>query len=339
MLSYPRALGAALVAGSILLTAACGSGPAGNGDADPGQVSIVTAFYPLQFVSERIAGAHGHVTSLTQPGTEPHDLELTPKQVGSMADADLVVYEKSFQAAVDTAVEQSGQTEVVDVAAVVPLQPLAAGEHDHEDEGHDHEGEDHDHEGEQQDHDGEAGEGHAEHDHGDLDPHVWLDPSNMVLIAEAVTAKLVEADPDHAADYRSNLTALTGELNGLDQEFAHGLQSCERKEFVVSHAAFGYLARKYGLTQIGISGLSPDAEPSPARIAAVHEEIARHDVTTIFYETLVSPAVAESIAKDLGLTTAVLDPLEGLTGESAGEDYVAVMRSNLTALRTANGCR
>lgn len=319
MLSFPRALGAALVAGSILLTAACGSGPAGTDDSDPGQVRIVTAIYPLQFVAERIAGTHGQVTSLTQPGTEPHDLELTPKQVGSMADADLVVYEKSFQAAVDTAIEQSGQTEVVDVAAVVPLQPLTAADHDHEGEGHD-------------------GEGH-DHDHGDLDPHVWLDPANMVLIAEAVTAKLVETDPDHAADYRSNLTALTEELRGLDQEFADGLQSCDRQEFVVSHAAFGYLARKYGLTQIGISGLSPDAEPSPARIAAVHEEVARHDVTTIFYETLVSPAVAESIATDLGLTTAVLDPLEGLTPESAGEDYVAVMRSNLTALRTANGCR
>ncbi|MDN5726112.1 MAG: metal ABC transporter substrate-binding protein [Propionibacteriales bacterium] len=326
MLNYRRALGAALATGSILLATACGSAPPDADRADSDQVSIVAAFYPLQFVSERIAGPHGQVTTLTQPGTEPHDLELTPQQIGSMGDADLVVYEKSFQAAVDTAVEQSGQTRVVDVASVVPLQPLPGTGGEHAD--HDHGGEDHG--GEDQ---------HAEHDHGELDPHVWLDPANMIIIAEEVTAKLTEADPDHATDYQTNLAALRTELEALDGEFHTGLESCQRKEFVVSHAAFGYLARSYGLTQIGISGLSPDNEPSPARIAAVHDEIAQHDVTTIFYETLVSPDVANSIAGDLGLQTGVLDPLEGLTAESAGDDYLAVMRANLTALRTANACR
>ncbi len=160
----------------------------------------------------------------------------------------------------------------------------------------------------------------------------------MVTIAHAVRDQLTALDPDHAADFQGNAAALETELTTLDQDFRTGLASCEREEFVTTHTAFGYLAKRYGLSQIGITGLSPEAEPSPARIAEVQREASEHGVTTIFSETLVSPAIAEAIAGDLGLATDVLDPLEGITDASRGQDYVAVMRSNLTALVKAGAC-
>jgi zinc transport system substrate-binding protein len=271
-----------------------------------GQLSIVTAFYPFAFVAERVAGRYAAVTSLTQPGAEPHDVELTPRQVGSLSSADLVVYEKSFQPAVDQAVDQSGAPDVLDTATVVPLEPLATPDEGHEDAG--------------------------------LDPHVWLDPTHVARIATAMAQRLAARDAAHAADYRANARRLADELDTLDAEFRSGLASCARTDFITTHAAFGYLARRYGLTQIGITGLTPDAEPSPARVAEVQREAAQHGVTTIFYETLVSPAIAQSVAADLGLRTDVLDPVEGITDASRGRDYLAVMRSNLTALEKANEC-
>jgi zinc transport system substrate-binding protein len=317
MMSFPRALGALLGTASLLLVAACGS--TGSSGADSGQVSIVASFYPLQFIAERVAGDHAEVETLTQPGAEPHDLELTPRQVASVSTADLVIYEKSFQAAVDTAVEQSGNENVLDTTTVVPLENHA--EADHEDGDH----EDGDHEG---------------HDHGEsgLDPHVWLNPQNMITITEAVTERLTATDPDHQADYAANAETLVEELTDVDDEFSTGLKTCERREFITSHAAFGYLAERYDLIQIGISGLSTEAEPSPARIAEIQDEAKTYGITTIFYETLVSPDVAKSIAGDLDLKTDILDPLEGITDQSRGTDYLSVMRANLTALQQANGC-
>jgi zinc transport system substrate-binding protein len=322
MLNIPRALGAVALSCSLLLAAACGT-VGEPSSAQPGQLKVVTAFYPLQFVAERVAGQHGAVSSLTQPGAEPHDVELTPRQVASVGDADAVVYIKGFQPAVDEAVAQSGNGQVLDTTSVVPLQTEAEEHaHDRADDSHADE---------------HSEDEHA--DHGGLDPHVWLNPLNMVTITDAVVAQLSGIDPDHAADYQANGAALEAELKTLDSSYAAGLKTCDRREFITSHAAFGYLAEQYTLTQIGISGLAPDAEPSPARIAAVQEEAKAHGVTTIFYETLVSPAVAKSIAGDLGLSTDVLDPIEGVTAESRGDNYIAVMQSNLAALEKANGCR
>jgi zinc transport system substrate-binding protein len=280
----------------------------------PGQLTIVAAFYPLQFVAQRVAGDHATVASLTQPGAEPHDLELTPRQVASLTTASLVIYQKGFQAAVDEAIVQSGHPEVIDTSTVVPLRPLLTTEDDH-----DH------------------GPRHEPDDPG-LDPHVWLDPTSVARIARAVQERLSSLDPDHAGDYAHNTHALDEELDSLDRSFHAGLAHCVRTEFITTHAAFGYLAERYHLTQIGISGLSPDAEPSPARIAEVQREARDHQLTTIFYETLVSPAVAKAMAGDLGLATDVLDPIEGITGESRGHDYLSVMTSNLAALRKAGGC-
>jgi zinc transport system substrate-binding protein len=150
---------------------------------------------------------------------------------------------------------------------------------------------------------------------------------------------MIELSPERGTEFERNAQALDTDLTELDQAYAGTLSSCDRKEFITTHAAFGYLAKRYELTQIAISGLSPEAEPSPARVAAVQDEARRYKITTIFYETLVSPAVATSIAGDLGLRTDVLDPIEGITPESRGNDYLAVMESNLAALKIANGCR
>lgn len=312
-----------LLAGSALLgLTACG---AGTGGADSGRLQVVAAFYPLQYVAERVAGEHAEVTNLTQPGKEPHDLSLSVRQVSDVATAELVVFEEHFQAAVDQVVEEDREGPSVDAAAVVDLIPPV--EHDHEEEHADEPAEE-----------GHEEEGHEEH--GDLDPHFWQDPLRMATLGDALAEELSEIDAAHAADYRANAATLRTDLEALDQEFATGLEGCERDTVVVSHDAFGYLA-KYGVHFEPIAGLSdPSAEPNAATIAALHELIEHDGITTVFSETLVSPRAAEAIARDLGIDTAVLDPLEGLTAaaEKNGGDYLTVMRQNLDALKKANSC-
>jgi zinc transport system substrate-binding protein len=301
----------------LLLAVAAGCANAGSASTThtrQGQLAIVAAFYPLQFIAQRLAGDHATVANLTQPGAEPHDLELTPRQVASLTTASLVIYEKGFQPAVDEAVLQSENQEVIDTTTVVPFRPLATPGDD-------------------------LGKGEGTgHDHPALDPHVWLDPTSVSRIAAAAEERLVTIDPDHAVDYKRNASALNKELRNLDQSFRSGLAHCVRTEFMTTHAAFGYLAERYHLTQIPISGLNPDSEPSPARIAEVQRVAREHGLTTIFSETLVSPAVAQAIAGDLGLTTDVLDPIEGITSQSRGQDYLSVMSANLAALRKAGEC-
>ncbi len=290
-------------------------GPAGTIEGrQPGRLSIVAAFYPLQFVAERIAEGHATVANLTQSGAEPHDLELTPRQVASLTTTSLVIYEKGFQPAVDEAVAQSENPQVIDTTAIAPLRPLVVMG---DDLGH--------------------GQG-AGPDRSALDPHVWLDPTSLIRIARVVEERLSAIDPDHGADYTRNTDSLNRQLRSLDRSFRSGLAHCVRTEFITTHAAFGYLAERYHLTQIGISGINPDSEPSPARIAEVQRVAREHRLTTIFSETLVSPAVAQAIAGDLGLATDVLDPIEGITSQSRGQDYLSVMSANLAALRKAGEC-
>ncbi|MGQ5263937.1 metal ABC transporter substrate-binding protein [Micromonospora sp. ZYX-F-536] len=298
----------------LALGAAAGCSTGGAAGADPQRVDVVAAFYPLQFLAERIGGDAVRVTNLAKPGAEPHDLELSPSQVGQVSDAELIVYLKGFQPAVDEAVAQSDGDRVFDVTGVQPLLDATAG-------GHNHEGE----------------EEHGKEEHGAKDPHVWLDPTRLAGIGDQLAQRLGKADPDHAADYTARSAALRADLTTLDGEFNQGLQTCQRREIVTSHAAFGYLADRYRLEQVGITGLSPDVEPSPQRLAQVIEEAKEHRATTIFFETLVSPKVAETIAGQVGARTAVLDPIEGLAAGSDG-DYLSVMRTNLQTLRTALSC-
>ena len=178
---------------------------------------------------------------------------------------------------------------------------------------------------------------HDGHDHGDPDPHFWLDPLRMAELGDAVADQLADLDPEHAATYRANAERLAGELEELDRTYADGLAGCQRDVVVVSHDAFGYLAR-YGLHLEPINGLSPDAEPDPATLAELGDVIEDEGVTTVFSERLASPALAETLASDLGVETGVLDPIEGLTGETSDQDYLSLMRHNLSVLQEANGC-
>jgi zinc transport system substrate-binding protein len=274
-----------------------------------GRLSVQVAFYPFQFVAERVGGDAVRVTSLTAPGTEPHDLELAPRQVAALATADLVIFQSGFQPAVDTAVEQAQPGRVIDTASFLTMLTAAA-----------------------------DGEEHTASGVASLDPHTWLDPSNMVTIAEHVRDALTQARPEQAATFAANTRQLVADLTTLDADIKADLTGCAITPFITSHAAFGYFAARYGLTQVGIRGLEPDVEPSASRIAEVQQIARDNHVTTIFFEALVSPVVAQSVAGDLGLRTDVLDPLEGITADSRGTDYLEVMRANANSLKVANQC-
>jgi len=169
------------------------------------------------------------------------------------------------------------------------------------------------------------------------DPHFWHDPLLMADLGDEVATRLADLDPEHADDYASNAADLRADLEVLDREFTDGLAQCERTTVVVSHDAFGYLTR-YGLEFEPIAGLSPDAEPTPADLGRLQQLIQDQGITTVFYESLVSPEIADQLASDTGVETAVLDPIEGLTDETEDEDYVSLMEANLAALEEANGC-
>jgi zinc transport system substrate-binding protein len=224
-----------------------------------------------------------------------------------VADTDLALYLAGFQPAVDEAIEAEAKDRSFDVATVQPLNEAVPEE--------------------------------GEEEHG-KDPHVWLDPTRLAAIADKVAERLGSVDPGNADAYRNRATAFKNELATLDKEFDEGLKTCVRRDIVTSHAAFGYLAAKYNLTQVPISGISPEAEPNPQRVAEVAALAKEKGVTTIFFETLVSPKVAETLAKEVGAKAEVLDPIEGLAADAApGTDYLSVMRQNLGKLRAALSCQ
>lgn len=326
------AVAGAVVLGLTALSACSTSDAADGGNGD--QLKVTASFYPMQFLAERIGGEHVAVTSLTKPGVEPHDLELTPRQIGSISESDYVLYLKGIQPAVDDAIQQSGVKNTVDAATLTTLE-----NHGAEVSGHDHGHEEEAHEGEEAHEEHSEGDGHNHGEEGGADPHIWLDPVKYAEVAKGVGKSLEKADPDHAADYRKNTEALVGELDKLNTAYEAGLKNTATKTFITTHSAFGYLAERYGLTQQGIAGMDPEAEPTPARIQELHTIAEKEKATTVFFETLASDRTAKTLAKDTGLKTDVLDPLEGITKKSQGADYIEVMESNLTALQKALGAK
>ena len=282
----------------------------------------MASFYPLQYLTQKIGGDLVDVESLTPPGAEPHDLELSNQKVQQLSQAGAVVYLKGFQSAVDKAVELNAPKTIIDVSGSVDL--VDAEKHESEldvaddgkktEEGHEH-----------------------EHEHGSTDPHFWLDPTRMAHAATLVGDKLAEADSAHADVYKANAKALAEELNTLSDTLVTKTSNCKVKTFVTAHSAFGYLADRTGLTQVGISGLDPESSPSPARLAEIAQIAKDQGVTTIFTEALIDPKVAQTLADDLGITTAVLDPIESQT--DASKDYAATMNSNIDALTKALDCQ
>jgi zinc transport system substrate-binding protein len=335
----------AVVAGATALAAAltlagCGGDSSANGSGGD-KLDVVASFYPLEFIARTVGGDAVNVTTLTAPGVEPHDLELTPKQVGEIAGAKLVLFEKGLQPAVDEAVEQNAKETGFDVAPAAKLEDTGAHFEEHE-EGEGHEGEDSStpsatpasYTGARR----ATAVQPVSAGNEELDPHFWLDPVRYAGVIQAVTDKLVETDSANADGYKSRAKTLLDEVGKLDSEFKTGLANCKLKTFVTSHEAFAYLAKRYGLTMVGIAGLTPDAEPTAARIKEVQDIVKAQHVTTIFYEELVSPKVAETIARDVGVKTAVLSPIEGLSDANSSETYLTLMRENLQELRKANSC-
>ena len=287
----------AAVASLLVAVGLTGCSPASH-DAD-GRVSIAASFYPLAWVSEQIAPG-ADVTDLTRPGLEPHDVELTFGQTVDLAKADLVVYERGFQPAVDQGVANDAEGTALDVGPVAGLQDFAS-------------------------------------DPGQVDPHFWQDPLKLSAVAGAVARELGRIDPAHAASYDARAASLQRRLVVLDRDYRTGLADCVRHTVVTSHDAFGYLAR-YGIRVAPITGLAPGAEPTPADLARLQQLIHDEGITTVFSETLASPAAADALAHDLGVRSEVLDPIEGLSDATAGQTYLTLMRRNLADLKEANGC-
>jgi zinc transport system substrate-binding protein len=306
-----RAHASAAVTAAALLLAGCGSGDGGSDGGD--RLDVVAGFYPLEWAASRIGGDRIEVSSLTAPGAEPHDLELTPQDVAGVSDADLLVYLGGFQSAVDEAAESQAGDRAWDVAGAADLS-LTAEEDEHEQ-------------------DGEHAEGERP-----ADPHFWLDPTRLAEVGGALADRLAEIDPDGAETYERNAAALREDLESLDAEMTDGLTGCGMDTLVTSHDAFGYLAARYGFEVVGVTGLSPSTEPSADQLAEIADLVTERGVRTVYTETLVDPSVAETVADEAGVRTAVLDPLEGLTDESEGDDYLAVMRSDLATLQEGQSC-
>lgn len=316
------ALGLSLTACSALSPDSSSSTDSRTAGGAAGALPVAVSFYPIQYLTEAIGGDHVSVTSLTPADQEPHDYDLSGKEVTSTLEgASLVAYVEGFQPSLDKAVTQVNGPTVVDLSSKVDLKHHEGveDEEEHADESAD-----------------EGAHKEADHDADSLDPHFWLDPVRMKSAATAIEEALATADPDHAEDYKTNLETLTSTLDGLDSSYQGGFSQCERKTFITSHAAFGYLADRYGLTQTSISGIDPEQEPSAADIAAAKKAVEDTGSTTIFTEELVSPETAEAVASETGATTAVLSPIESAPEDA---DYAGAMSANLDALRTALACK
>ncbi|BBC36494.1 ABC transporter substrate-binding protein [Streptomyces graminofaciens] len=310
----PTAATAAATALALGALSAC-SGTAAAGNTD--KFDVVASFYPMAYLAEQIGGKYVNVTSLTQPGQEPHDLEISAKQTAQLQESDAVLYLKGLQPSVDDAVAQSGLKTKIDAATLTKME-----EHGNEVGGHAAEHDD-----------------HEDHETSGRDPHIWLDPVKYAEVAKGVGAAFEKADPEHASTYKANTESLVLKLGALDDQFTSGLKNTKTKVFITTHAAFGYLAERYGLTEEAISGLDPESEPSAARVRELEKMAKADGVTTVFYETLVSDKTAKTIAADSGLKTDVLDPIEGITDKSRGDDYFQVQQANLKALQTALGAK
>ncbi|MEI7024860.1 metal ABC transporter substrate-binding protein [Paenibacillus sp. y28] len=313
--------------------------------------TVVASFYPLYEFARNVAGDKATVVNLVPAGVEPHDWEPTAKDMKQIQEANVFVYNGAgMEHWVEKTLSSVKQDKRIVVEASKGLELMAGAGHSHEhgdEDDHDHEHEkdgshtnekaDASEAGKADDHDhAKEADGHG-HEEESMDPHVWLDPVLAQKQVQAIQAALEQADPANKAAYKTNADAYIAKLQALDKEFKEGLAGAKRKEFVTQHTAFGYLAKRYSLTQVPIAGLSPEQEPTPAKMADIVKFAKEHQVKTIFFETLAAPKVAETVAKEIGAKSAVLNPIEGLTDEDKSKnlDYIGIMRNNLQALKAA----
>jgi zinc transport system substrate-binding protein len=322
------------MAALALLLAGCQQSPTAEAPPPPPKPLVVATFYPLYEFARQVGGDRVDVVALVPAGVEPHDSEPSPPDMVRAQKARVFVFNGAgLEPWADRLLAEALPRDVVAVKTTegLPLLTVDLPRHGH-DHGH-----------------GKPGHGHTHEprpaaDKGGTaatDPHVWLDPVLAQGQVERIRTGLAQADPDGAEVYAENARRYTATLAALHEDFEKGLAECARRDIVVSHAAFGYLARRYRLQQVPVMGLAPEAEPSPAEMAAIVRFARRHRVKHIFFETLVSSRLAETLAREIGARTLVLDPVEGLSPEdlAAGRDYAAIMRANLENLRTALECR
>ncbi|ETI87132.1 MAG: zinc ABC transporter substrate-binding protein [Negativicoccus succinicivorans] len=312
---------------AVLALVGCGQTPQEN----QGKLQVVTTVYPVYDVVKKVAGDRADVTLLVPPGAEPHDWEPTASDLKKIGQAKVFFYNGAGLEPTDQILKKEITRDATVVELSQGLDLLKLQDDDDHDHDHDHDADHHDEDHHDEDH---HAEGHHHHHHGGVDPHVWLDPQNVMKEAAVVADALAKADPAHADAYRANAKKYQDELAALDKDMDAALSSLANKNLVVSHEAFGYLAARYSLTQIGIMGVDADAEPTPDRMAQLVEFIREHDVRTIYSEELVNPRLADAIAAETGAVVRVLNPIEGLTAaqEKAGYDYIKLQRENLTTL-------
>jgi zinc transport system substrate-binding protein len=287
-----------LIALALLASAGCTAQASTDG-----RVRVLAAAYPFAWAAGQVGGPDVQVADLVRAGAEPHDVELSPRQVGSFEQAQLVVYLHGFQPAVDDAIREAPSKARLDLTPVVDVRPFTS------------------------DLTGDRESG--------IDPHVWVDPLRMAEVVKAIADRLRAADPAHASSYDVREATTLESLTELDATFRTALRTCTQHEIVTAHTAFAYLAGRYGLRQVGVAGISPDAEPSPGRIARVARYARQHHVRTVFFGSDVDPKLADTVAREIGARTAILDPVEGVR---SGDDYVSVMRRNAAALHEGLAC-
>ena len=278
-----------------------------------GKLNIVTTFYPVYEFTKQVAGDTANVELLIGAGTEPHEYEPSAKAVAKIQDADTFVYEnENMETWVPKLLDTLDKKKVKTIKAtgdmlLLPGSEEEEGDHDHGEEGHHHE----------------------------FDPHVWLSPVRAIKLVEHIRDSLSADYPDKKETFEKNAAAYIEKLQALDKAYTEGLSQAKQKSFVTQHAAFNYLALDYGLKQVAISGLSPDAEPSAARLAELTEYVKKNRIAYIYFEENASQALANTLSKEAGVKTDVLNPLESLTEEDtkAGENYISIMEKNLKALK------
>lgn len=269
---------------------------------DDGKLAVTVAFYPIEEAVRRVGNDSIEITTLVQPGSEAHEYEPTAKQFTHLEDADIVFYLGfGFQPNLEKAIDSlPDSVRRVDLMTYMSLITNEEG----------------------------------------VDPHVWLDPTNMQLIAHVVASVLIEELPSQSVTFADNEAAYVDELSAVDSEFASGLADCAAPVLITTHEAFAYLARRYGLTQLAIAGISPGDEPSAQSLEAIADAASANGVSTVFFEQNLPPDLARTVADEIGADTASLGTAETLTQAQLddGESYASIMRANLQALRTGLNC-
>lgn len=315
-------LGAILLSTSFLL-AGCGStSKDDSAKKDDGKIKVVASFYPMYDFVKKIGGDKVEVKDMVPAGTEPHDWEPSPKDLVELQDANVFVYNGAgMESWVNKVKDSVKNDKLVTVEASKGIK-LIKGEHEHE------------HEDEEKGHDHKDAEKGHDHEEGEFDPHVWLAPENAKLEMKNIMDALIKVSPDDKEYFEKNYEDYSKKLDELNDQYKSELSKTKKKDIIVAHQAFGYLCEAYGLKQVPIEGLSPDSEPDAARMAELADFAKKNDVKYIFFEELVSPKVAKSLAKEVGAKAEVLNPIEGLTEEQIkdGQDYFSIMNQNLAVL-------